>query len=250
MNYKNYIVGFFHGVAKNKKNEFAAHLNGLFRALEWPGKFGSDNLITWGKSLGFLDDPVLMRSYERHATTDAEKSILWRTSILAWAARRGMRLRGDLVECGSYRGTTARILCDVIDIDASAKKFWLYDAFEWNPSDKHHYMEGLGQECYEQCVAKFDDIANKMIIKGYVPESFSEGAPAEICFLHIDMNNSAAEMAALNYLFDRVVPGGIVVFDDYGWLGYREQKIVEDAFFEERGYSVLELPTGQGLVIK
>jgi len=51
-------------------------------------------------------------------------------------------------------------------------------------------------------------------------------------------------------LFDRVVPGGAIVFDDYGWNGYRPQKDAEDAFLAARGYSVLELPTGQGLLIK
>jgi hypothetical protein len=33
--------------------------------------------------------------------------------------------------------------------------------------------------------------------------------------------------------------------DDYGWLVHKEQKHAEDAFFAERFYSVLELPTSQ-----
>jgi len=51
-------------------------------------------------------------------------------------------------------------------------------------------------------------------------------------------------------LFDRVSPGGLVVFDDYGWSGYAAQKVAEDAFMRQRGHSILELPTGQGLLIK
>lgn len=43
---------------------------------------------------------------------------------------------------------------------------------------------------------------------------------------------------------------GAIVLDDYGWSVYREQKLLEDAWFAERGYQGLELPTGQGLVIK
>lgn len=47
-----------------------------------------------------------------------------------------------------------------------------------------------------------------------------------------------------------MTPGGTIVLDDYGWLGYGDQKTVEDEFFAARGYQVLELPTGQGLLIK
>ena len=64
------------------------------------------------------------------------------------------------------------------------------------------------------------------------------------------MNSAASEIAALDVLFDKVVPGGIIVFDDYGWTGYDAQRYAEDAFMTERGYRVLELPTGQGMVIK
>ena len=45
-------------------------------------------------------------------------------------------------------------------------------------------------------------------------------------------------------------PGGIVILDDYEWAGYREQKRREDPWFEQRGYRVFPLPTGQGLVFK
>ncbi len=45
-------------------------------------------------------------------------------------------------------------------------------------------------------------------------------------------------------------PCGAIVLDNYGRSIYREQKLLEDAWFAERGYRVLELPTGQGLIIK
>jgi hypothetical protein len=42
----------------------------------------------------------------------------------------------------------------------------------------------------------------------------------------------------------------LIVFDDYGWTGYVRQKESEDAWMAARGHSILEVPTGQGLVIK
>lgn len=57
-------------------------------------------------------------------------------------------------------------------------------------------------------------------------------------------------MAVLEALFDKIVPGGIVIFDDYEFLAYKAQKDAQDPGLAERGYKVFPLPTGQGLVIK
>ena len=60
-----------------------------------------------------------------------------------------------------------------------------------------------------------------------------------------------ADLPLFDALFDRVVPGGIIVLDDYEWAGvYRPQKLAEDAWFDARSYRVFPLPTGQGIVLK
>ena len=64
------------------------------------------------------------------------------------------------------------------------------------------------------------------------------------------MNSVMAEMLALEHLFDRVSPGGFIVFDDFGWTTNAKQMSAELAYMNERGHQVLELPTGQGVVIK
>lgn len=69
--------------------------------------------------------------------------------------------------------------------------------------------------------------------------------------LHIDLNQAPAEIAALDRLFDLIVPGGMLILDDYEWGGgYRAQKFAEDPWFDSRRYRVMPLPTGQGLVFK
>jgi O-methyltransferase len=98
--------------------------------------------------------------------------------------------------------------------------------------------------------AKFADSPNVHVIQGKVPDSFAIAVPEKISLIHLDMNNADAEVGALEVLFDRLVPGGILILDDYGWLYYRAQKLAEDTWLGKRGYQVLELPTGQGMVIK
>ena len=111
-------------------------------------------------------------------------------------------------------------------------------------------MPAHGKDLYAEVRDRFADLANVTVTQGRVPEILDDIAPETIAFLHLDLNDAKPEMAALTTLFDRVSPGGTIVLDDYGWFAYRAQKEAEDPFFAARGYSVLELPTGQGLVIK
>ena len=83
-----------------------------------------------------------------------------------------------------------------------------------------------------------------------MPDILEEVSPSQISFLHIDLNSAEPERLALDHLFPRVSPGGVIVFDDYGWSLHRKQKVSADRFMNHRGHSILELPTGQGLVIR
>ena len=228
-------------------------LKGLQKSIESLQPFGifaGDNLFAFGRNLSFLDDPAFMRSFEKHVENDAERSIIWRTHTLCWAAHRTLSLAGDLIEAGSYRGTSARIVCDYIDLGTTPKHFYLYDLFEPVAAEDLVVLPEHGDKLFERVTRRFADLPNVHVIQGSVPQVLHGTAPDKIAFLHLDMNNVAAEIGALERLFERVTPGGTIILDDYGWLGYRAQKEAEDAFFAARGYRVLELPTGQGLVVK
>ena len=245
---KNHLTGVFFGL-KNY-HEF---IEGLKQAINQTkgGIYTGDNLFTYGKNLSFLYDETLMASHARHASTSVEKGILWRIATVVWGTRNGMRLEGDCVECACYKGTTARIACDVLDFaKRKDKKYYLYDLFDHDPSQPHHSMPEHSAELYDQVKKRFTDVPNVVVTQGKVPDVLADVAPEKIAFMHLDLNNVTAEMGALEILFERMVPGSILVLDDYGWRGYRAQKEAEDPWFEKQGYYVLELPTGQGLLIK
>lgn len=216
--------------------------------------FAADNLLTWGRNLSFLDNPDLMAAVEKNAADNIDKAILWRTAVLYWAAKRTLRLPGrlpgDWAECGCYRGYSARVLCEALKFNEQNRKFYLYDLFEHNEDMNHHRMPDHSEELVDTVKARFTDFPGVVVTKGSVPEVLADVSPASISFLHIDMNNAEAELGALEVLFDRVVAGGSIVFDDYGWADYRAQKLAIDGFLTPLGYEVLELPTGQGLLIK
>jgi hypothetical protein len=232
--------------------QFFAGLATSLRALNTTvGSFASDNLFTVGRNLSFLTDAEFMRAYDKNVTTDVEKAIIWRLAVVAWAARNSMRLEGDMVECACYKGVTARIVCDYVKFaEQPQRKYFLYDLFEHDASMPHHHMPEHGVGLFEAVKQRFADLPNVIVSRGRVPDVLAEAAPEKVAFMHLDLNNAEAEIGALEVLFDRMVPGAALVLDDYGWQGYRRQKMAEDPWLEARGYRVLELPTGQGLVIK
>lgn len=216
------------------------------------GIFTGDNLFTIGRNLSFLDNELFMNAYNAYTVTDIEKGVIWRTYILAWAAKNviSRKIPGDFVECACYKGTSARIICDYVDFGKQDKHYYLYDLFEHDTDMSHHSMPEHSDTLFHTVKNRFIDFSNVTITQGFVPEILNEVSPQTISFMHIDLNSAAAEIGALELLFDRLSPGGILILDDYGWLGYREQKLAEDSWLAERGYEVLELPTGQGLVFK
>lgn len=209
--------------------------------------FGNDNLITWGKTLGFLRDDEFVATIMRNTRPGIERGTIWRQVTLVWAARQVSRLEGDFVECACYRGSTARTVADLVDI--SSRRYFLYDLFEHDESMPHHTMPEHSKTLYDEVRARFPE-PNVIITKGRVPDSLATAAPEKIALMHLDLNNADAEIGALEVLWDRIVPGGILVLDDFGWAGYHKQYTAETKWLGDRGHFILEMPTGQGLVVK
>jgi O-methyltransferase len=246
---QNHITNMFSLLSDVKA--FSEGLQKTVNAIQHPsGIYASDNLFTYHRNLSFTEDEALMTSFKKHASTPIEQAILWRTAVVLWGVRNGLRLSGgDFVECGCYTGTTVRIICDAVNFAEHTEcTYYLYDLFDIDQSTPS--MPSHSAQLASSTKARFAEFPNVKVTQGKIPEILADVAPKKIAFMHIDMNNVDAEIGALDVLFDRMLPGALLVLDDYGWLGFRKQKLAEDPWFAQRGYHVLELPTGQGLVIK
>jgi O-methyltransferase len=220
----------------------AADPNGLW--------FIADNLVTYGHTRGFLTDPRFVAAVRSEQPSNEELSFIWRTHTLCWAAQSSLGVPGDLVECGTYQGYSMAVVLRYL-AGLPGRHLYLYDLFD--PTGGAGEGKRLGAhsaDLFDRVRARFQPFDNVTVTRGKVPAILEEIAPKRIAFLHVDMNNADAERGALDVLFDRVSEGGIIVFDDYGWTGYRDQKDAADTFMQQYALSVLELPTGQGLVVK
>ena len=92
---------------------------------------------------------------------------------------------------------------------------------------------------------------NVKIIRGTVPDTLINVDSNKICYLSIDMNCVEPEVASLEFFWDKMVSGGLIIFDDYGYANMcNDQKMAHDMFAESKGVKILTLPTCQGLLIK
>jgi hypothetical protein len=112
-----------------------------------------------------------------------------------------------------------------------------------------YYMGSHYKDVYERVKETFAPFKTK-IIKGAVPDTLKEFTGDKVCFLSIDMNVVAPEIAAADFFWNKLVTGGVLILDDYGFPMHINQKIAFDAFAEKHGQQILSLPTGQGILIK
>lgn len=248
----------FYGIPQEKMQAFQQALN-IISDIYPRQMFAADMLIALSRNTHFMQDPRFRQSYESTVRNDQERSLVWRLHVLAWAADHAKNIEGDFVECGVLRGFSSAVLCKFLEFEKIPKTYYLYDTFEGLSEDMASekelrqsvsYKQSDSTEQLEEVRQLFASYPNVRIVKGVVPHSFTEAMPEKVAFMHLDMNAAKAEIAALENLFDRMSPGAVLVFDDFGWQAYRDQMIAEVEYMLKRGYSILELPTGQGLVLK
>jgi O-methyltransferase len=227
--------------------------------------YAYDLLYTY-HNCDFMKDPRFMKSYELGKATDINGTVLanyeiyWRIHVLCWAAAHAKKLEGDFVDCGVNTGIFSRAVINYVDFNSLNKKYYLLDTFgglDERFSTEEEFNQKLNLKYKQNEASLYQQVQNTFrgfnvkIIKGAVPETLPLVDAQKIAFLSIDMNCIQPEVEALNYFWDKLVPGAIIILDDYGYGNLtNEQKLAHDTFAKSKGVEVLSLPTCQGLIIK
>lgn len=223
----------------------------------------------------FLKDPLFQESYNLGVSTlnvldkDLRHNFVydyWRVYIACWSARHVLAMPGDFVECGVNTGFLSRAILNYTNFSKhSQKKFWLLDTWTGIVGDQLSDLERqLGREfvnsshytsnIYNKVKQTFEAFDNVYLIQGMVPETLEKVRSDSISYLSLDMNCAEPEVAALDFFWDKLLPGAIVLLDDYGFSendsGCIAQKKALDAFAYSKGFSILTLPSGQGFILK
>lgn len=169
-----------------------------------------------------------------------------------------IELPGAIVEFGVFKGASLiqfATFRNLIETQTSRQLigFDIFDDFpDTNYQDDVKYLnkfiQSAGSKSITEDELKFvlasKKIENFLLVKGdinlTVPDFVSKNRHLKIALLHIDTDVYEPAVTILNHMYDMVVRGGIILFDDYGTFP-GETKAV-DEFFADRNILINKLP--------
>lgn len=165
-------------------------------------------------------------------------------------------LTGHIIECGVFKGASLIRFFTFREImeNPYSRKIIGFDAFGKFPEQENdldrEFVENFENAAGEGITVKelhsalrYKGFKNYELIEGdiidTVPNYVAKHHELKIALLHIDVDVYKPTITILNHLFDRVVPGGLIVLDDYGTVA-GETKAV-DEFIAERDITIEKL---------
>lgn len=244
--------------------------------VSWYQANGSAQNDRYSKDLLHEADPFFNELYERGSAVTETDDVAARYSKrrerfynLMQLFMRSTVLDGSMAECGCWKGLSSFMMCHYLQQVNPAFKgenYHILDSFQGlsEPTDadvisdrrvtKFEFRHGQPAGAYsaslehvQRSLAEFPEITYH---PGWLPESLENVMEARYRFVHIDLDLHDPIKGAVEYFYPRMVPGGTIVFDDYGSLYWPGAKKAIDDYCAAEGIRLLVLSTGQAVVWK
>lgn len=165
-------------------------------------------------------------------------------------------IKGDIVECGVWKGGSCMLMAlSLLHFGIVDKTIRLYDTFSgmteptkedvitWNNRsvlEKWEEDKNGIKENFTSWAVGIDEVKSNMkkikypeklvrFIPGDICQTLSERVPSDIALLRLDTDWYQSTAYELKVLYPKVVPGGVVVVDDYGH--FRGARKAVDEYF-------------------
>lgn len=173
-----------------------------------------------------------------------------------------LEIEGDIVECGVWRGGSMMAAAKSLLYHGDcSRSLWLFDTFEGMTKPETQDVDHNGNlasqlldsteriEDSVWCIAGLEEVKTNLHTTGYPQENLKfvagpveqtllndEILPDQIALLRLDTDWYRSTLLELETLFPRLVPGGVLIIDDYGhWQGCQQ---AVDEYFEANGISM------------
>jgi O-methyltransferase len=179
--------------------------------------------------------------------------------ILEHFAKSTFYLDGDIAELGVWKGGGAKFIADIFRSGCKFKKtFYLFDSFEGmkkvdSNEDRHEIgdFSNTSIEMVESLMASLQHTNISVVIKqGWIPNTFSGLEGSKFSVVHIDLDLYEPIKDALSFVYPRLLRGGVLIFDDYGFASCPGARKAVDEFVELVDESLLVLATGQAVLVR
>ncbi|HEU0300642.1 MAG TPA: TylF/MycF/NovP-related O-methyltransferase [Longimicrobium sp.] len=162
-------------------------------------------------------------------------------------------LGGTMAEAGVFAGGTARLIC----AEKGDAPLRLFDVFETLQAPEPPAGSGRAAELrghfgavhapragVERLLAPYPAVH---LHAGIFPDTARGLEGERFSFVHIDLDLEPSTRDALEFFHPRLLPGGIIIGDDYHDPGVRR---AFEAYFQGRPDPLIALPWGQVVVVK
>lgn len=162
----------------------------------------------------------LFRVAQEHSLIDKDRLIY--LQMLALQAPAG----GNYIEVGCWRGGSGLVIAHAANLKHPGVSVWLCDTFTGIPTvtaedlvGDGNYRVGEHGDCsigvVEQLLCECGAPAD--VVSGLFPESVMGLGLGSIAFAHLDVDVYQSARQSFDYIWERLVPGGLIVLDDYGY---------------------------------
>ncbi len=179
-----------------------------------------------------------------------------RLYILYQYVRHTVDVSGDLAECGVYRGGSALLLArTLVKYGRGDKKLHLFDTFAGmppaNPLLDLHQEGDFGDTSLAEVQKYLAEHGSSLLFyPGLFQVTFAKVPETKFSFVHVDCDLYESVRLCCAFFYDRLTPGGVFIFDDYGFPSCPGARLAVDEFFRTRPEHPVYLPTGQAVVSK
>lgn len=202
--------------------------------------------------MDFRSEPRFVQAYSRAVKAGGwDYGIPLRIHQALWCSRVAQRVSGDFVELGTGRGFVMSALLEA----GLTRSVHLFDSFQSN------YLADDGSQTgdeaspyyatsFEAVQANFAEWPQVHFHCGDVYDTLPAARLTQVAFVHVDMNHPNPEEFGVRTLWPLIPSGGVILFDDYAFLGCERQHERCDRLAAELGFDILTTASGQGIVIK
>jgi Macrocin-O-methyltransferase (TylF) len=203
-------------------------------------------IAQWPASISRLTGVVTPRAVVPHAHRSSAGGA--NVKILFDLLERTKNIKGEIAECGVWRGRTLVAMGLYLRQHGSPKKVFGFDSFTgFDDSVKHDLSLG-GEDVETKKVGGFNDTSYALVQRklsafrldnvhleaGYFEESLVRRKSETFSFVHLDCDIYESYAACLNFFYPRLSDGGIMLFDEYNDKGWPGANRAVDEFFAGR----------------